>query len=114
MRRNAAAKEKERVMAQAQNTLEAITSGKFLTIQWVRRSGEVRTEYVRFGVKKYQHLSAPRHDEMKYLVVWCREPGGKLYNKPRLVRRDAILNIRAEGYIVGVNPRSAYAKLIQA
>lgn len=38
----------------------------------------------------------------------------KSANAPRLIRRDSILAIRAEGYDVRMNPRSEYAKTIKA
>lgn len=93
----------------------AITSGKFATIQWVKNSGEVRTVSALFGVKKYLKTNKPaKHNAEKYVLVWCRETGGKRYNQPRLIRRDSILAIRAEGFDVRTNPRSAYAKTIKA
>ena len=102
-------------MKHANTTLQAITSGKFATIQWVKNNGEVRTVRALYGVKKYLKPGAvEKHDQTKYILVWTRQDGEKRYNAPRLIRRDAILHIRAEGYSVGVNHRSAYAKTIKA
>lgn len=102
-------------MKHANTTLQAITSGKFATIQWVKNNGEVRTVRALYGVKKYLKAGAvEKHDQSKYILVWTRQDGEKRYNAPRLIRRDSILSIRAEGYSVGVNHRSAYAKTIKA
>ena len=102
-------------MKHANTTMQAITSGKFATIQWVKNNGEVRTVRALYGVKKYLKPGAvEKHDQTKYILVWTRPDGENLYNVPRLIRRDAILHIRAEGYSVGVNHRSAYAKTIKA
>ena len=96
-------------------TLQAITSGKFATIQWVKNNGEVRTVRALYGVKKYLKPGAiEKHDQTKYILVWTRQDGEKRYNAPRLIRRDSILGIRAEGYDVRMNPRSDYAKTIKA
>ena len=102
-------------MKHANTTLQAITSGKFATIQWVKNNGEVRTVRALYGVKKYLKPGAvEKHDQSKYVLVWTRPDGEKRYNAPRLIRRDSILHIRAEGYDVRMNPRSAYAKTIKA
>lgn len=102
-------------MKHANTTLQAITSGKFATIQWIENNGEVRTVRALYGVKKYLKPGAvEKHDQSKYILVWTRQDGEKRYNAPRLIRRDSILRIRAEGYSVGVNPHSAYAKTIKA
>lgn len=103
-------------MSHAQNTLQAITSGKFLTIQWIKKNSKVSTHSARFGVKKYlkNKNSVPKHDSEKYILVWCREDGGLRFNQPRLIARDKILAIKAEGYRVEVNISSPWAKMIQA
>ena len=102
-------------MKNANTTLQAITSGKFATIQWVKNNGEVQTVRALYGVKKYLKPGAvEKHDQSKYVLVWTRPDGEKRYNAPRLIRRDSILHIRAEGYDVRMNPRSAYAKTIKA
>lgn len=103
-------------MSHAQNTLQAITSGKFLTVQWVKKNGEISTHSARFGVKKYLKStnSKTKHNAEKYILVWCRETGGLRFNQPRLIARDKILAIKAEGYNVRVNISSPWAKMIQA
>ena len=97
------------------STFEAVTSGKFVTVQFIRKDGTVRTVKALYGVKKYLRPGATsKHDKKKYILVWIRENGDKRYNKPRLINRAKILAIRAEGYEVKSNIKSAYAKLIQA
>lgn len=99
------------------STLEALNSGKFLTVQWRKNNGEVRTVSARAGVKKYlKGTGKPASDKVKeeYILLWTREAGGKKFNQPKLVRRDSILAIRAEGFKVESNPRSSYAKMIKA
>lgn len=102
-------------MAHSTTTAQAITSGKFLTIQWVKKNGEVSTHSARFGVKKYLKSvnSKAKHDQNKYILVWCREDSGLRFNQPRLIARDKILAIKAEGYRVEVNISSPWAKMIQ-
>lgn len=103
-------------MSYANTAIQAITSGKFLTIRWVKKDGKVSTHSARFGVKKYlkNKNSVPKHDSEKYILVWCRESGGLRFNQPRLIARDKILAIKAEGYNVRVNIFSPWKKMIQA
>lgn len=98
-------------------TFEALNSGKFLTVQWIKNDGTVRTVSARAGVKKYiKGTGKPMSEKTKkdYVLLWTREKGGLKFNQPRLIRRDSILAIRAEGFKVESNPRSSYAKMIQA
>ncbi len=101
---------------QANTTTQAIESGKFLSIQWIKKNGEVSTHSARDGVKKYLKSanSKPKHDPKKYILIWAREIGGLKFNQPRLIARDKILAIKAEGYRVEVNISSQWAKMIQA
>lgn len=98
-------------------TFDALNSGKFLTVQWRKNNGEVRTVSARANVKKYlKGTGKPASDKVKeeYILLWAREKGGLKFNQPRLIRRDSILEIRAEGFKVETNLRSDYAKMIKA
>lgn len=98
-------------------TYEAINSGRFVTVQWIKNDGTVRTVSARAGVKKYLKCTGkPASDKVKdeYILLWTREKGGLRFNQPRLIRRDSILAIRAEGFKVESNLRSEYAKMIKA
>lgn len=99
------------------STFEALTSGKFVTVQWRKKNGGVRTVSARAGVKKYlKGTGKPTSEKVKeeYILLWTREKGGLKFNQPRLIRRDSILAIRAEGFKVESNPHSDYAKMIKA
>lgn len=99
------------------SAFEALTSGKFLTVQWVKNNGTVRTVSARAGVKKYLKGTGKAMSEktrQEYVLLWTREAGGLRFNQPRLIRRDSILAIKAEGFRVESNPRSNYAKMIRA
>ena len=101
----------------SRTTFEAMNSGKFLTVQWRKNDGTVRTVSARAGVKKYlKGTGKPASDKVKdtYILLWTRDPGGLRFNQPRLIRRDSILAIRAEGFKVESNLRSDYAKMIRA
>ena len=99
----------------AKNSFQAITSGKFLTVSWVCRDGHVATYSARYGVKKYlKGTGKVRHNPDTHILVWCREQGGLRFNQPRLIARDSILAIKAEGFRVEVNICSPWAKMIQA
>ena len=102
-------------MSKSMSTYEALVSGKFLTVQFIKKNGEVRTVKARHGVKKYLRNGAvEKHDSAKYVLLWTKPEGSRIYNAPRLINRAKILCIKAEGYEVKTNIRSAYAKLIQA
>lgn len=102
-------------MTQSQNSFQAITSGKFVTIQWIKNDGSVRTVRALHGVKKYLKPGAQsKHNKEKYILVWTRQSGQKKYNSPRLICRDSILAIRAEGFKVETNVSSLYSKTIKA
>ena len=99
------------------STFEALNSGKFVTVQWVKNNGTVRTVSARAGVKKYiKGTGKPMSEQTKrdYVLLWTRETGGKKFNQARLIRRNSILAIRAEGFKVETNKCSSYAKMIQA
>lgn len=103
-------------MSHANTTLQALISGKFVTVQWKKKNGEVSTHSARYGVKKYLKSadSKTKHNPEVYVLLWTREKGGLKFNAPRLVKRDSILAIKAEGYRVEVNISSPWAKMITA
>lgn len=102
-------------MSKAMTAHDALVSGKFLTVQFIKKNGEVRTVKARHGVKKYLRKGAvEKHDSTKYVLLWTKPEGSRIYNAPRLINRNKILCIKAEGYEVKTNINSKYAKLIQA
>jgi hypothetical protein len=97
----------------ATDTTTAITSGKFVTVTFVKNDGSIQRINGRTGVTKYlkggkiSGLESP--GKVKYITIWDLRAKGY-----RNIRRDSILRINAEGFTVGTNLNSAYAKKIVA
>mgnify|MGYP003647859841 CR=1 FL=1 len=97
----------------AKNTTSAITSGKFVTITFVKNDGSIRSINGRTGVTKHlkggniSGLDSP--GKIKYITIWDLKAKGY-----RNIRRDSILRINAEGFTVSTNLNSDYAKKINA
>jgi hypothetical protein len=97
----------------ATDTTSAITSGKFVTVTFVTNNGSIRRINGRTGVTKHlkggkiSGLESP--SKVKYITIWDLLAKGY-----RNIRRDSILRINAEGFTVGTNLSSAYAKKIIA
>jgi hypothetical protein len=97
----------------ATDTTTAITSGKFVTVTFVKNDGSIQRINGRTGVTKHlkggkiSGLESP--SKVKYITIWDLRAKGY-----RNIRRDSILRINAEGFTVGTNLNSAYAKKIVA
>lgn len=97
----------------ATNTTTAITSGKFVTVTFVKNDGSIRRINGRTGVTKYlkggkiEGLKSP--GQQSYITIYDLQAKGY-----RNIRRDSILKINAEGFSVSTNNASNYAKIIRA
>lgn len=104
-------------MAQSKSAFDELTSGRFLTVQWIKNDGAVRTLSGRFGVKKYSknaNFKPSPNTAEKYITIWSKSKIENKFNVPRMIKRDTILAIKAGGFVVYSNPCSDYAKLIKA
>ena len=91
----------------------AITSGKFVTVTFIKNDGSACRINGRTGVTKHlkggkiEGLHSP--GKQAYITIWDLQAKGY-----RNIRRDSILKINAEGFSVSTNQSSDYAKKITA
>lgn len=100
-------------MTQSNSAFNAISSGKFVTVTFTTTTGKTRTINGRTGVtvhlkSKGQPLQSTVNPG-KYIVIY--DLAKKAY---RSINRDTITRINAEGYSVGENKNSVYARKIKA
>jgi hypothetical protein len=100
-------------MTTSTSAFNAINSGKFVTVTFKTYLGNIRTINGRTGVKvhlknkKQPLLSTIKPDS--YIVIYDLNKKGY-----RSIKRDSIIKINAEGYSVGENQSSVYARKIKA
>lgn len=91
-------------MAQSNSAFDELTSGRFLSIQWVNAFGEVQTISGRFGVTKYQTKPSKPKASKTHITIWTKPRQSKQYKLPRFVKRSSILAIKAGGFTVYCKP----------
>ena len=100
-------------MTQSNTAFNAISSGKFVTVTFKTKLGFIRKINGRTGVKKHLKTKVqPVNSRVKpldYIVIYDLNKKGY-----RSIKRDSIIKINAEGYSVGENQSSAYARKIKA
>lgn len=90
-----------------------IPSGKFVTVTFVTNDGNIRTINGRTGVTKYLKNGKPLSDRArsKYFLVYTRN-GSKLFDTPRMINKNTIKAIKAEGIKAETNYFSQYSKTV--
>lgn len=93
-------------------SLELIPSGKFVTVEFVNKRGEISRYNGRTGVKKYLKLANFSHPEQgDYFVLWVRRAGIK-FDSVAMVHKRKIVKLSAGGAVLWQNKASHYAKTI--
>jgi hypothetical protein len=96
-------------MTTSTSTYNALNSGKFVTVTYTTKLGASVTINGRTGVNKYPTKSQPLRNGPEYLTIYCLKRKG-FYP----IKRDSIVQISAEGFSVGMNQSSQYARKIKA
>lgn len=93
-------------------SLELIPSGKFVTVEFVTKSGELRKYNGRTGVKKYlKHSSIDNANRGDYFILWVRR-GGVKFNSVAMVHKRRIVKLSAGGVVLWQNKQSKYSKTV--
>ena len=90
----------------------SIDNGLFCTVTFIKNNGDIRTINGRTGVIKYKKNSTGKNYSEKYILVYTRATS-KRFDSPRLINREKIVSIKAQGVSMQENKESAYAKLIR-
>lgn len=93
-------------------SLELIPSGKFVTVEFVNKRGEISRYNGRTGVKKYLKMADFSHAEQgEYFVLWVRRAGIK-FDSVAMVHKRKIVKLSAGGVVLWQNKASRYAKAV--
>ena len=100
-------------------SLELIPSGKFVTVEFVNKRGEISRYNGRTGVKKYlKHAGVLDVDnftksigKQDYFVLWVRR-GGIKFDSVAMVHKHRIVKLSAGGVVLWQNKASHYAKTV--
>lgn len=93
-------------------SLELIPSGKFCTVEFVNKYGEVSRYNGRTGVKKYLKWACLSHAEQgDYFVLWVRR-GGIKFDTVATIHKRKIVKLSAGGVVLWQNKASHYAKTV--
>lgn len=93
-------------------SLELIPSGKFVTVDFVTKSGELRKYNGRTGVKKYlKHATIGNAERGDYFILWVRR-GGIKFDSVAMVHKRRIVKLSAGGVVLWQNKTSRYAKAV--
>lgn len=100
-------------------SLELIPSGKFVTVEFITKSGELRKYNGRTGVKKYlKHAGVLDVDnftkstgKQDYFILWVRR-GGIKFDNVAMVHKHRIVKLLAGGVVLWQNKESKYSKTV--
>lgn len=93
-------------------SLELIPSGKFVTVEFVNKRGEISRYNGRTGVKKYlKHVTIGNAERGDYFILWVRR-GGIKFDSVAMVHKRRIVKLSAGGVVLWQNKESVYAKTV--
>lgn len=74
------------------------SDGKFVTVEFIKKDGSLRTINGRLGVKKYLKGGVSKLDPKEFITIYSMADKGY-----RAINRDTILSVTVEGYTVTKN-----------
>lgn len=93
-------------------SLELIPTGKFVTVEFINKHGEVSRYNGRTGVRKYLKLANfSNADQGDYFILWVRRAGIK-FDSVAMVHKRRIVKLSAGGVVLWQNKSSHYAKTV--
>lgn len=97
-----------------QKIWHALDTGRFVSVQFVTKSGEVRTISGRTGVKKYVKGTGSRSEKVReeYLLLSIKGDDGRHFTEFRNIRKDRILAVKFDGKTMASNDASDYCKFL--
>jgi hypothetical protein len=90
-----------------------VPSGKFITVTFVTNDGTLRKLNGRTGVRKYIKNGTQKTQATlsNYFLVYTRE-GSKYFDSPKMINKQNIIIIKAQGISVMKNKNSQYAQSV--
>lgn len=100
-------------------SLDLIPTGKFVTVEFVTKRGEISRYNGRTGVKKYlKGVTKSEVDNFTnsltdrgYFVLWVRR-GGVKFDSVAMVHMDKIVRLVAGGVVLYENKKSRYSRTV--
>ena len=93
-------------------SLELIPSGKFVTVEFITKAGELRKYNGRTGVKKYlKHSNIANAGRGDYFILWVRR-GGVKFDSVAMIHKRRIVKLSAGGVVLWKNKSSRYTKTV--
>lgn len=93
-------------------SLELVPTGKFVTVEFINKRGEVSRYNGRTGVKKYLKLANFSNAEQgDYFILWVRRAGIK-FDSVAMIHKRRIVKLSAGGVVLWQNKASRYAKTV--
>ena len=98
-------------------SLELIPTGKFITVEFINKRGEVSRYNGRTGVKKYlagrgaAETIARDNVTSDYFILWVRRAGVK-FDSVAMIHKRRIVKLSAGGVLLWQNKTSHYAKTV--
>lgn len=93
-------------------SLELIPSGKFVTVEFITKSGELRKYNGRTGVKKYlKYVQFSNAEKGNYFILWVRR-GGIKFDSVAMVHKSKIVRLIAGGVVLYENKKSRYSRTV--
>lgn len=94
-------------------SLDLIPTGKFITIEFINKYGNVSRYNGRTGVKKYLKYTGYKSEQTraKYFILWVRR-GSKSFDGVAMIDKTKILRLSAGGVVLWSNQDSQYTKTV--
>ncbi len=94
-------------------SLEMVPTGKFVTVEFINKYGELRRYNGRTGVKKYLKHTGYKSEETrkKYFVLWIRRDSQR-FDGVAMIDKTKIIRLSAGGVVLWSNQDSQYTKTV--
>ena len=100
-------------------SLDLIPTGKFVTVEFITKRGEISRYNGRTGVKKYlkgvtkndADSFATSMTKQGYFVLWVRR-GGVTFDSVAMVPKNRIVRLIAGGVVLYENKQSRYSRTV--
>lgn len=94
-------------------SLDLVPTGKFVTVEFINKYGELRRYNGRTGVKKYLKHTGFKSEQTraKYFVLWIRRDSQR-FDGVAMIDKTKIIRLSAGGVVLWSNKDSQYTKTV--
>ena len=93
-------------------SLDLIPTGKFVTVEFITKRGEISRYNGRTGVKKYlKNVQFSNAEKGNYFILWVRR-GGIKFDSVAMVHKNRIVRLMAGGVVLYENKASRYSRTV--